>query len=268
MNIGVLSLTEHSDIRAAVCKIGPIEAMELLKRNTHNRKMSQAVVDKYVDEMNSGEWVPTASGIGIDERGVLSDGQQRLAAIAKYGKPVFMTVVSGIPVLAQEKIDRQRKRTLADVFHLAGICKDRKPVMLATFLSRVTTGESHPSDAAVKASFECHRESIMAVYAECKSNEKGVGQVGALSAIVIAHEVHKEKAIAFLKKLRQDLYVRQDDPARVLRRALTGESRTAGVEATGGNRQAWAYKKTLYAFNAFAHDRYITQVRESTEVEQ
>ena len=278
MKIGNMELKECADIRAAMCEVTPRQAEELLLRNTHNRKISDSTVARYVTEMENGEWVPTASGIGIDDNGVLSDGQQRLSAVVKFGRPVPMLIVTGIPSMAQEKVDRQRKRTMADVFHLAGICQDKKPVQVATFLARVAMNKDRasgsemwvsPADSEVKAAFENHRQAIMAMHKVGKVQDKGIGQVGVFAALVLAYEVHGDKAVEFFKRIREDIFSRHDDPARRLRRALTGEGGTVGSAkvGTGAGLQFRSFRKTLYAFNAFSHGRFINQCNESNEVE-
>jgi len=248
--------------------VGPQEALELLKRNIHNRKISESVVDKYVIEMQMGEWLPVCAGIGIDEKGVLTDGQQRLLAITRYGKQVPLLITTGLPVASQEKADRQRKRTLADVFYLSGECKKKVMVEAATYLARKnSTQRRYPADAEVRAAINTHRESLEVICELLSSNKKGVCQVGVRAALTLAHEMYPEKTVVFADRIQSDLHSRNDDPALRLRRVLTGETgaRRPGTHCGTGN-QDWVFKKTMYAVNAFIQNRNINSVLEDDDV--
>ena len=78
--------------------ITPDKAAKWLEEcNTHNRKGNEARSDRYARYIGRGQWATTHQGIAFDESGVLLDGQNRLAAIIKAGKPVEMLVVRGLP---------------------------------------------------------------------------------------------------------------------------------------------------------------------------
>ena len=274
MKIGNLDLQEHRDIRAAMCLIGPREATELLKRNTHNRKASKLAAWKYAKEMLHGEWLPTAAGIGIDSNGVLTDGQTRLMAVIESNETVNMLVVSGLPPASQAKQDRHNKRALCSALFLSGMTatEDRYGVQIACVLARRTgeqNGDSHVADCEVKDAYEAHKTSIMWANGAIKNNEQGTGQAGVRAAMCLAYELHKEKADQFVKLLQSELQSRADHPAFRLRKVLTGETgqtRRTGNVGFGGGQQNWSFERTLYAFNAFCEGRYITCVLSATDV--
>ena len=268
MKIGNIELQENAEIKASVCMIGPSEAKELLKRNTNNRKASEAVIQKYKTEMDMGEWYATSSGIGFDDNGVLTDGQQRLMAIVLHGKSVPLLCVTHLAPKSQIKQDRQRRRTLADVFFLSKICDDKEVVQVATFLAfQENGGRFSPADAMVEAALSAHHDSLFATRAAFKKHEKGIGQVGFRAAIAIAYEVHGQKAIDFASLVRSELHTRSDDPAFRLRQCLLGLTATRVKQHSGGGgRQIWAYKRALYAFNAWMMGRKISSVLEADDV--
>lgn len=74
--------------------ITPELAEEMLKRNTHNRPISNPYVTKLSKEMASGNWQLNGQSINFTTTGVLLDGQHRLKACIKAGVP-FTTVVAG-----------------------------------------------------------------------------------------------------------------------------------------------------------------------------
>ncbi|WP_244942123.1 hypothetical protein [Streptomyces coelicoflavus] len=103
-----------------VLHVSPELATEWLTRNTSNRPLSKAAVQQLAGRIQRGEWQLTHQGIAFDEDGVLIDGQHRLAAIAKAGIAVPLTVTRGVPRTAFTVMDTGRKRTGRDALALAG----------------------------------------------------------------------------------------------------------------------------------------------------
>ena len=69
--------------------ITPKMAEALLQKNETNRTLSLKTVEAYAEDMRQGHWdYRSDCGISIDSEGILRDGQHRLNAIIKYGKPV------------------------------------------------------------------------------------------------------------------------------------------------------------------------------------
>ncbi|MDT0401133.1 hypothetical protein [Streptomyces edwardsiae] len=105
-------------MRMEVLHVSPEIATDA--RNTGNRPLSKAAVQRLVGRMDRGEWQLTHQGIAFDEDGVLIDGQHRLAAIAKAGISVSLTVTHGVPRTAFTVMDTGRKRTGRDALALTG----------------------------------------------------------------------------------------------------------------------------------------------------
>ncbi|MFH9863030.1 hypothetical protein [Streptomyces sp. NPDC017202] len=107
-------------MRMEVLHVSPELAAEWLTRNTSNRPLSKSAVQQLAGRIQRGEWQLTHQGIAFDEDGVLIDGQHRLAAIAKAGMTVPLTVTHGVPRTAFTVMDTGRKRTGRDTLALAG----------------------------------------------------------------------------------------------------------------------------------------------------
>lgn len=103
-----------------VLHVSPELATEWLTRNTNNRPLSKGAVQQLAGQIQRGEWQLTHQGIAFDEDGVLIDGQHRLAAIAKAGITVPLTVTYGVPRTSFTVMDTGRKRTGRDALALAG----------------------------------------------------------------------------------------------------------------------------------------------------
>ncbi len=246
----------------------PDLAKRLLDRNVHNRKISEKVVQKYTEEIKAGEWRLTPQGIGLNELGELVDGQHRLSAIIRANQPVPMLLTIGLPAASQEKVDRQRRRTLFDALFLAGKASSRQEVEIATCLTRMRMRSDSgvvPTDAAVKAMMECHRESIAAVRAILSTKRvKGLSQASFLAAAVLYHEIHPAKCEEFLESVRTGEMLTQDHPAMRLRRLLLGETAVASMPRGGAN-QTFIFHRAIYAMQAHLEGRKISALREAED---
>jgi hypothetical protein len=259
------------DMRSVM--LTPYVAEKLLKANTHNRKISASVVQRYVNEINNDEWMLSAQGIGFDRDGILCDGQHRLQAIFDSGKTVPMLIVYGLAPRSQEKVDRQRKRSLFDVFYLAGYAERKKDVQIAMFIAIMNTGNvwgaaASVPDSEVKNCLNCHRDAINSIVGGWDKNVRGIGRIGFLSACVLFYEIDAKKALLFLNQVKTGTMLTLDDPAMRLRKYLLSEAGyvKSTVKHSGGLGRI-DFKKSIFAINAFLEGRKITALKESDKIQ-
>jgi len=81
-------------MRTEVKLITPDEAKNILRKNTRNVAVNNALIQKYAIAMRAGKWSLTGQGISIAEDGTLIDGQHRLLAILRSGIAQWMLVIS------------------------------------------------------------------------------------------------------------------------------------------------------------------------------
>ena len=105
---------DSGTINVMEMEVSPNLASEWLKKNKKNRLISQRLVNQYAADMDSGKWSLTHQSIAFHENGDLADGQHRLSAVIKAGKPVTMMVAFGIKGSAVMDIDSHRARSKAD----------------------------------------------------------------------------------------------------------------------------------------------------------
>lgn len=100
--------------------ITPEMAKEFLKRNTNNRKIKTARINKYAAEMARGKWQINPEGISFYENGTLRDGQNRLLAIIKANTPTYLNMTTGVP---NDSVicDRGAGRSLGDILYMSGL---------------------------------------------------------------------------------------------------------------------------------------------------
>lgn len=103
----------------------------LVECNTHNRPLRVTAVRSLSNQIKRGEWQLSHQGIAFDEKGILLDGQHRLAAIAQAGQPVEVMVTFNAPRSSFSVVDTGQKRTGRDVLALAN---EENPMYLASAL--------------------------------------------------------------------------------------------------------------------------------------
>lgn len=107
-------------IQTTIERITPAIAEAYLEMNTRNRTMRDNHVYKLASDIEAGRWHINGASIVFNGDGTLLDGQHRLAAIVKAGKPVEMLVVRGVSKAAMATIDANISRKASDAAQLAG----------------------------------------------------------------------------------------------------------------------------------------------------
>lgn len=103
------------NIDVAVRLITPADAEEILNKNDKNRQIAKGIVDKYVRDMEAGNWALNGQTIKIGKTGRLLDGQHRLSACVKSGKSFHAIVVKGLNDEVFDTFDVGNKRSLAQI---------------------------------------------------------------------------------------------------------------------------------------------------------
>ena len=104
-----------------IIEIDSVSAAEILKdRNHGNRPPKPNKVQQFAADMANGRWGVTGDTLKFDPNGRLLDGQNRLAASVRVGKPFTTHVVFGIDPALFGRMDIGKPRNPADVLHIAG----------------------------------------------------------------------------------------------------------------------------------------------------
>lgn len=96
----------------------PLICRQIMPFNTLNRYRSAKVSDRYSRSMAVGRFYNTGQAIIFGSDGTVLDGQHRLAACIKSGKPFTSLVVFGVNPAFRRYIDTNRSRSASDIFKL------------------------------------------------------------------------------------------------------------------------------------------------------
>lgn len=140
--------------------ITPAEASEILaKHNTKNRKPNKRHINALALNMQNGTWRFNGDAIRFDCNGTLIDGQNRLFAVAKSGKPVLFKIVRGLDPKAILTIDIESKpRNLADLLHMDGIKDSRGVASIIVRYFALHEGRTILNGGAVKNGTSANRD--------------------------------------------------------------------------------------------------------------
>jgi hypothetical protein len=101
--------------------ITPKQAEQILaNHNPKNRRLCRKRSDVLANSIKAGHWMVNGETIAFDKNGVLQDGQHRLDAIVRSGKPIQIYVAFGQRTDAHTTRDRGKRRSAADDLAIAG----------------------------------------------------------------------------------------------------------------------------------------------------
>lgn len=112
---------------ASIIYVSPEMARRVLAKNTRNRPISEAHVQRLMGEMSSGRWQYNGEAIKWSVDDVLLDGQHRLTALSRMPDDfpaVPFLVVRGLPTSTQDTMDQGRKRSAGDQLTIDGLTND------------------------------------------------------------------------------------------------------------------------------------------------
>jgi len=100
--------------------VNKASALDILTRNKDNRKLKRQSIDKYVDDLQHGNFEWNGETIKFDKNGRLIDGQHRLWAIVLADAKVPCLIVCGLEPKVQATIDNGQNRNASDALHFHG----------------------------------------------------------------------------------------------------------------------------------------------------
>lgn len=204
--------------------ITPAVAAKMLETNTHNRNVTQRLVNQYARDMSMGAWREHHQGIAFDENGVLCDGQHRLLAVIESNCSVWMLVTRGIPSAAMEGIDIGKGRTTSDIFTLDGIPCAGRVVPIATLLAMIMQRTAWrnvatmPTKSEIRTAYDKYKSALD--WAASGHNAGFQSQLKSAApgcAFALFYLRHPDKAVEFRDLLATPVNQGPDSPVLALR---------------------------------------------------
>jgi len=244
--------------------ITPNKAELYLNRNTCNRKLRDARVDKYAHDMRNGAWTQCTVPIAFYDNGDIADGQHRLWAIIESGAPQKFYVMRELPREAGLNIDTGDSRTLVDNARISGSNHELTNEVLS--ISRAVENGRRTSDSLPNS----RRLEIAARHLEVsqwvvKHGPRGrnIRNQCVLAAVARAwyHEQDKEKLARFCKVLTDGFADGEQESAAVALRNYLMVKRNAHLNQLF----AETFNKVQNCIRAFMRGKSLTIVKAITE---
>lgn len=260
-------------MRLEIMDVSPALAEEWLAARGPNRGLRKSVVDVYAQDMAEGRWRLTHQGIAFDERGRLSDGQHRLAAIVKSGSTVKMCVARGISDEAQLDMDRHAKRSVSDCIQIAyGVSVHKTVVAIANAMRRGMASKSGGTAATRPMTAEqtiewlaSHGDAVRFAAGLLGNNKtRGLGQssVGGVMARAYYHG-DPQRIEAFYRILVNPSLIKDSDEPGASAAVLLNQYLIGSVGVSGTGPTGTVYRKCARALYAFLSRQPISKIYET-----
>lgn len=143
-------------------EVTPEIAMEMLSNNPINRRIKPGRINTLVHEIQSGQWTPSPTPISFSSSGRLLDGQHRLNAIVRAGRPLVMAIAYDVP--EDTVFDKGLERESGDALYMRRmIDKDVSSRRVTAVVNRYMSicGNKYLSDTDRANFINQNRENIL-----------------------------------------------------------------------------------------------------------
>lgn len=246
-------------------RVTPEIAQEWLDSGGPNRRLNEAQVERFANDMLAGNWMSaeTTETIKLAAQGVLVDGQHRLAAVVKAGRAQQFWVARNVPAGAVEMVDTGRSRSFSDVLTMGGEENSTSRRLAATLKwlyhlehdSALTSGRA-VSHAEMRRTLEAHPGVVDAVRRAYESRD--VTPQSVLAAVyTLAREKRPRKADEWLEAVQEGADIGRNHPAFVLRRKFRRAESGSGTHQMRG---PYAAALMIKSWNAFVNGEEVSSL--------
>ena len=113
-------MRDATNIKWSLEEVTAERAKNDLEKGSKNRAVYRTLVQFFYNQMKKGKWFLTPEPIMYNEKGQLIDGQHRLHALVKYGKPLRFWVAHKVPQELFKYLNQGKSRTGFDSLTSAG----------------------------------------------------------------------------------------------------------------------------------------------------
>jgi hypothetical protein len=259
------NLIRHPPSTSRVIEFSPKLAQHVLTRlSRDNRPLKPAKIKRYSHDLAEGRWGVTGDTIKFGSDGLLRDGQNRLSACVRAGKPFLTHVVFGIDPQLFTRMDIGKNRTPADVFSIAGISYANHVAGAVRWLLILTS--DNPADRGAQFSndelLSAYRDrfdadqlehSIQCALSVRRSTRHPVAPLAALHFLFAQRD--RQKSDDFFEEWATDRAKKARAPTRYLQRRLVEVARLSNQRLHENVRNAFIIR----AWNAYLAGRSLSK---------
>lgn len=237
----------------------PEYAAYLVTKNVnHNRPVDRRSLERYIADMETGDFPYTGASICIDWDGRLIDGQHRLLACVQCGIGFSANLIENMDPRMFGYMDRNKNRTASDHFvvkqkmtgksvsyshqaaTLAGMLLEEKQFGADGFVARMAMHGRLSADPAKRGEF-AHEFSDdpkfrFAISQGITLKALMTGKIGMYCVYKMRQAASEKIAHDFITRLRSGQNMDSNDPARVLHDRLTDSKKLTKKNLTDQDR--------------------------------
>lgn len=242
--------------------VTPVCAARALQFNVQNRYMRRSNFEYYCLVISSGQWQDDhTQGISFSNTGRLIDGQHRLLAIQKVGRPVIVRVDTGCNEELQKHLDGGVPRSLPDRTAFAENKQlNKRTTEILRAYATIKMNDTRKMPVAFFESLYAEWQSECDQVAEYYVEKKGrIGTKGTLRGGVFAaymEAMRKDGATAVALMDSVTFPEGQLQPGRALREWLLRNSSSGGMKSL-----IQSYRATWAAIEAALKNKTLKQLR-------
>lgn len=211
----------YRGIRAAFVEVTPEMAETWLAHSAPNRNKREAHVEKLVRAMDAEEWLLTHQGIAFSTEDACIDGQHRLDAVVRYGRPVPMMVTWGLAPEVIHVTDTGQTRPVSDVLAIMGEPSARtKSAIFRSFAVLIGAPDNKWSVQEHTRFLDYAREPVDWAMDAFSGHRKGTFKAPVIAPCMLVRASHPKEVELFVAKLVGREEAMTSDPAIKLKIAL------------------------------------------------
>ncbi len=213
-------------------ELTPALAEILLASNPDNRRVSDAVVDRYATDIREGNWKLNGETIKVSADGLLNDGQHRCSAVAKAGRSIHTIIIFGVDRDSRLTIDQGKIRTPGEYLGMQGVPDGNHAAAVAKLIWQFNTyglvsSSSHfaPTKSQIQEAFKTNPTILDSV----RAIPKRASLVGGTSVLAFCHFMFAKRDVAaakyFIDRLVKGNGLNEGEPIFLARERLLADRR-------------------------------------------
>lgn len=257
-------MLDYSKKQAHILRANKQLVDELLATNTNNRNIKRKHQKWLESAIKDKEFILTSQGIGVSSKGILVDGQHRLAAIREAGyPPVELLVVTGLDGKSMMYVDQHAKRSTADMLK---VFLDKN---ITTRMASIINSHLKISETEDGFSWQSNKPSLdeitkameeylvdLELLTSAGGNQLRAGMYAALFHYYLRYD--KNSALELAQQINTGEKLLRGDPAYKLREHMMGTNRRVSYGSSG---QMLDYRYTVTGCIAHAKGEKIESLR-------
>lgn len=219
-----------------IATLTPAIAQRLLEANEDNRPINQRMVNEIASDIENGFWRLNGETIIVSREGLLNDGQHRLEAVIKTGKPIETAIMFGVERDTRLTTDMGRQRSAgnflamdktANANNAAAVSKTLIEFNEGIYRQGGTGGGRVPTKQEIRDFYLNNRKRVDNAVSFAIGDKFGrvAGITPVAAAYFLLHKANNAEAAVFFARMMDGANLKPNDPILWMRNRLMAEKK-------------------------------------------